>query len=56
MNNAAPQNKEYYERYWAAGKQTFSGSKQGYAAVFRRWMATQLNGMNRDAAVLEVGC
>ncbi|MFA6168931.1 MAG: class I SAM-dependent methyltransferase, partial [Gemmatimonadaceae bacterium] len=56
MNDTALQNKEYYERYWSAGKQVFSGSKQGYAGAFRRWMATQLGGMIKESTVLEVGC
>jgi len=50
------QNKNYYETYWAKGKQTFSGSNQGYASNLRRWMSAELRDLPRDAPVLEVGC
>jgi len=56
MNEAVPQIKHYYESYWSAGKRTFSGSNQGYAPNFRRWLAAELRDLPPNAAVLEVGC
>lgn len=50
------QNQNYYEAYWAKGKQTFSGDNQGYAPNFRRWMAAELKDLPQPAHVLEVGC
>src|SRR5262249_38688147 len=44
--NSVPQIKSYYETYWAAGKNTFSGARQGYAANFRRWMKAELSGLD----------
>ena len=56
MSDTVQQNKNYYETYWSAGKQTFSGSNQGYAPNLRRWMAAELRDLANDAPVLEVGC
>jgi len=56
MSESVPQIKSYYETYWSAGKQTFSGSNYGYAPNFRRWMAAELRGLKPDAPVIEVGC
>lgn len=56
MSDTVQQNKNYYETYWSAGKQTFSGSNQGYAPNLRRWMAAELGGLADDSPVLEVGC
>jgi SAM-dependent methyltransferase len=50
------QNQDYYESYWAHGKKTFSGSNQGYAPNFRRWMAAELSRLPPQSPVLEVGC
>ena len=55
MSNVS-QIKDYYEAYWTAGKDTYSGSNQGYASNFRRWMATQLSDLPKSAPILEVGC
>lgn len=54
--NIATQNQSYYESYWTHGKKTFSGSNQGYAGNFRRWMAAELSGLPPLSHVLEVGC
>ncbi len=54
--NAVPQIKNYYESYWAHGKSTFSGARQGYATNFCRWMSRELAGLDREAPILEVGC
>jgi SAM-dependent methyltransferase len=56
MSDAVPPIKSYYESYWSAGHETFSGSRQGYAANFRRWMAGELRDLPPDAPVIEVGC
>src|SRR4249920_1366050 len=56
MTSPGQQIKDHYETYWSAGKQTFSGSNQGYAMNLRRWMASELRGLAPDAPVLEVGC
>src|SRR5476651_1271756 len=56
MSNTVPQIKSYYETYWSAGKQTFSGSNQGYAPNLRRWMADELRDLTFTAPVIEVGC
>jgi SAM-dependent methyltransferase len=56
MSEMAPQFKNYYDEYWSGGKDTFSGSNQGYAANFRRWMASELSGLAPDAPIIEVGC
>jgi SAM-dependent methyltransferase len=56
MSDTAPQIKNYYETYWSAGKQTFSGSNYGYAPNFRRWMATELGDLPNTSPVIEVGC
>jgi SAM-dependent methyltransferase len=56
MSTTVPPIKGYYESYWATGKQTYSGSQQGYAANFRRWMAAELRDLPPHAPVLEVGC
>jgi len=56
MSEPLPQIKNYYESYWSTGHDTFSGSKQGYAANFRRWMAAELRDLPPDAPVIEVGC
>jgi SAM-dependent methyltransferase len=58
MNTPTPatQNQNYYETYWTTGKKTFSGSNQGYASNFRRWMAAELKGLPANAPILEVGC
>ena len=54
--NTATQNQNYYESYWANGKNTFSGDKQGYAENFRRWMHAELNDLPPQSPILEVGC
>jgi ubiquinone/menaquinone biosynthesis C-methylase UbiE len=54
--NTATQNQSYYETYWATGKNTFSGDKQGYAENFRRWMQAELGDLPPNSPVLEVGC
>jgi SAM-dependent methyltransferase len=54
--NAVEQQKDYYEKYWAAGRAQYSGDNQGYAANFRTWMRSQLRDLASDAAILEVGC
>jgi SAM-dependent methyltransferase len=54
--NTATQNQNYYETYWATGKNTFSGDKQGYAGNFRRWMHAELHDLPPNSPVLEVGC
>lgn len=51
-----PPIKSYYENYWTTGKQVYSGSNQGYAANFRRWMAEELRDLPAGAPILEVGC
>ena len=56
MSDTGPQIKNYYETYWSAGRQTFSGANQGYAPNLRRWMAAELRDLPPDAPVLEVGC
>ena len=56
MSETIPQIKNYYDEYWTGGKNTFSGSNQGYAANFRRWMASELAGLAPDAPIIEVGC
>ena len=56
MSDTLQQNKTYYETYWSAGKQTFSGSNQGYAPNLRRWMRAELGDLPKDSPVLEVGC
>jgi SAM-dependent methyltransferase len=56
MSDTVPQIKNYYETYWSAGKQTFSGSNQGYAPNLRRWMAAELGDLPKSSPVLEVGC
>ena len=54
--NAIEQHKEYYENYWTAGHDQFSGDNQGYAGNLRKWMGAQLRDIKPDAAILEVGC
>lgn len=54
--STVPQIKNYYETYWTTGKETFSGSNQGYAPNLRRWMAQELAQLPKDAPILEVGC
>ena len=54
--NAIRQQKDYYEEYWATGRDQYSGDNQGYAANLRGWMHAQLRDAAADAAVLEVGC
>jgi ubiquinone/menaquinone biosynthesis C-methylase UbiE len=54
--NAIPQQQNYYEKYWTAGREQFSGNNQGYAENLRRWMGAELSGLRPDAPVLEVGC
>jgi SAM-dependent methyltransferase len=56
MSDSAPQIKGYYEGYWTGGKAVYSGSRQGYAENFRRWMASEIWELATDAPVLEVGC
>ena len=56
MSDTITQNKKYYETYWSAGKQTFSGSNQGYAPNLRRWMTKELCDLPNTSRVLEVGC
>jgi SAM-dependent methyltransferase len=58
MNTTVPSPpiKSYYEHYWTTGKQVYSGSNQGYAGNFRRWMAEELRDLPADAPILEVGC
>jgi ubiquinone/menaquinone biosynthesis C-methylase UbiE len=56
MSDSAPQIKDYYEGYWTGGRATYSGSNQGYASNFRRWMALELWELATDAPVIEVGC
>lgn len=50
------QGRSYYDTYWTNGKKTFSGSNQGYAPNFRRWMDRQLKGLKPKTPILEVGC
>jgi len=54
--NTAPQQKTYYERYWADGRATYSGDEQGYAENFRRWIHAELATLPKDSPILEVGC
>jgi SAM-dependent methyltransferase len=54
--NAAQQRKGYYEKYWIEGRDGYSGESQGYASNFRNWMHAELQGLPRDARILEVGC
>ena len=54
--NAIEQQKNYYEKYWTHGHTQYSGDNQGYAANLRKWMGAELEGVARDAAILEVGC
>ncbi len=56
MSDSAPQIKDYYEGYWVGGRTTYSGSNQGYASNFRRWMASELWDLATDAPIIEVGC
>jgi SAM-dependent methyltransferase len=56
MNDTVPPIKGFYETYWSAGHETFSGSNQGYASNFRRWMAAELSDLPPAAPVIEVGC
>ena len=56
MRTHVPQIKSHYENYWSTGGQFFSGSNQGYARNFRRWMAAELDDLPNDSPVLEVGC
>ena len=56
MSTSVSPLKDYYEAYWAVGKQTYSGSNQGYAPNLRRWMARELKDLPPEAPVLEVGC
>ena len=55
MNATLPQ-QDYYENYWTAGHEQFSGDRQGYAPNLRNWMRAELKGLAADAPVLEVGC
>lgn len=50
------QNQNHYESYWATGHATFSGSNQGYATNFRRWMDAELRDLPPFSPVLDVGC
>jgi len=54
--NEVQQQKNYYETYWIAGRNQYSGDNQGYATNFRNWMHAQLRDIAHDAPVLEVGC
>ena len=54
--NAIPQQKGYYDKYWAEGQAGYSGDQQGYAANFRRWMRSELSDLSLASAILEVGC
>jgi SAM-dependent methyltransferase len=56
MSEITGQAKGYYESYWATGKDSYSGSVQGYAPNFRRWMAAQLADLPPGAPIIEVGC
>ena len=56
MSDTVTQNKKYYETYWSAGKQTFSGANQGYASNLRRWMTEELRDLPNTSPVIEVGC
>jgi SAM-dependent methyltransferase len=56
MSDTQTQIKSYYEEYWTGGKTMFSGSNQGYAANFRKWMAAELSDLPGSAPILEVGC
>jgi ubiquinone/menaquinone biosynthesis C-methylase UbiE len=56
MSEMIPQIKNYYDEYWTGGRNTFSGSNQGYAANFRGWMASELSGLAPDSPIIEVGC
>jgi ubiquinone/menaquinone biosynthesis C-methylase UbiE len=56
MSSTVPPAKDYYETYWADGRQVYSGANQGYAPNFRRWMAAELRDLPPTAPVLEVGC
>ena len=54
--NAIPQQQNYYDKYWTAGQEQYSGNNQGYAENLRHWMRAQLTGLRPDAPILEVGC
>ena len=56
MSDVVTQHKKYYETYWSAGRQTFSGSNQGYAPNLRRWMSEEVQDLPNNSPVLEVGC
>ena len=56
MSDASTQHKKYYETYWSAGRETFSGSHQGYAPNLRRWMSEEVRDLPNNSPVLEVGC
>jgi SAM-dependent methyltransferase len=54
--NDTLQLKNYYERYWDAGSSVYSGTLQGYANNFRRWMQAELKDLSPQDGILEVGC
>jgi ubiquinone/menaquinone biosynthesis C-methylase UbiE len=56
MTDTTPRAKGYYESYWSTGKEAYSGSVQGYAQNFRRWMADELRDLEPGSPLLEVGC
>lgn len=49
---------QYYDNYWQAGGDTYSGIRQGYAPNFLRWMAQQLETSDGSKLKkgLETGC
>jgi ubiquinone/menaquinone biosynthesis C-methylase UbiE len=46
----------FYEKYWKHSANVYSGSLQGYAVHFRRWMNDRIAGRGRNLKILEVGC
>jgi SAM-dependent methyltransferase len=49
---------QYYDEYWQRGRETYSGSRQGYAPNFLRWMKQELKTADASklAKGLEAGC
>lgn len=47
---------QFYDQYWLEGGKGYSGDRQGYAPNFRRFMRRHLEGIDRQAELLEVGC
>src|SRR5262245_57279574 len=46
----------FYEKYWIERGQEFSGDRTGYAPNLRRWMSDNLNQLNPENRILEIGC